>query len=173
MESRSSPTGNAATNLGYVNRLTIKLFIYWQSGGNSIDSKEVRRLYCLQMLDSEKKYAAISELINKTKDRFINIAFPIVTDNRYDVIAVEKDGTCLFVKVIYAKAWRNHRSGNTMVDLPRQRQNQEGESKRYYFNNKTCDIIFISIPEGNYLVPSYEVTQQNAITIWKIEKYKI
>lgn len=61
-------------------------------------------------------------------------------------------------------------SGSYVVNI---RKGGRGVSKKEPFRPEMCEFIFVDCPEGNYLIPSIEVTQKRSITLSMFEKYLV
>jgi len=96
-----------------------------------------------------------------------NVFIPMKQNSSYDLI-VDVKGVMSRIKVLTTDCLST--SGNYILNIRRNSKCGEG---KLLFSSNMCEFVFASSPEGNYLIPSIEITQKRAITLSGFDKYLI
>lgn len=100
----------------------------------------------------------------------VPVLIPLNDTQKYDIV-VDKDG----LKRVSVKTTQYQaKSGNYEV-LLKNSGGATGESKIRYFDNTTCDIVFIVVITGEiYEIPASEITVKSSLTLTKQwDEYKV
>lgn len=100
----------------------------------------------------------------------IPVLIPLNDTQKYD-IAIDKNG----LKRVSIKTTQHLTKSNHYEVLLKNCGGASGQSKIRYFDNSTCDILFILTIKGDmYEIPSNEIMSKSTLTLTdKWDKYKV
>ena len=90
------------------------------------------------------------------------VCLPLTDSQEYDLII--DNGKLKKVSIKTGTQLKS--SGGFEIDLRTQGGNFTQKSKIKYFDNTTCDLVFIACSDGRlFLIPSKEITSKSTITV--------
>lgn len=94
--------------------------------------------------------------------RLFTVSLPLTDSQEYDLIV--DDGTLKRVSI--KTTTRLKSSGGFEVDLRTQGGNFTQKSKIKYFDNTSCDLIFVACSDGRiFIIPSEKINSKSTITV--------
>jgi hypothetical protein len=115
-------------------------------------------------------YHAVCSAISLIALRFDNLSIPIKNNFYYDLIG-ELDGKLFKIKVV--QTLYKQPSGAYKANLAKSGGYLAKKEYKEKFCKEKCDYVFVNTPDGNYLIPSFNINTFKSITLSKYSEYKV